>query len=451
MDSKVLSSDYPSYPPQRSASLADTELAQKHGPTSQHEQPAGPQKKWYRDTKAIVARMKSNWLLLFIIPALIAPRYEQYINSLLIFLFNLLAIIPLARIMTIGLDDIITRLGPEYAAVLHALAGNLVELIISSFALMDGHYAVVRSALLGAILSNILLVMGIIFLAGSMPKKGNPVRVLHADLNSELFVSTSASVLVLAFLALVAPATFKIAAPAGTNLECDLRNISRGTAVILLMLFAGLLTFQLKTHSKEIVDMTEFDHRESRYNVIFDLFLILVSVGCITLCARYLVTSIEHTAEAYRLGSSFVGMVLLPICVMSNAIEHYEAIKHASEEKINTAISLVLNASVQIALLVTPILVLVGWVTQRPLTLDFTALEIAVLGCAVLIINYLVADNKATWLEGLMLLASYIIIAISFFYFPNPVDIDKDKDVFCNAFSRNLPPAGEGVAAEGGH
>jgi len=94
--------------------------------------------------------------------------------------------------------------------------------------------------------------MGIIFLAGSMPKKGNSARVLHADLNAELFVTTSASVLVLAFLALVAPATFKIAAPAGTNLECDLRNISRGTAVILLMLFAGLLTFQLKTHSKEV-------------------------------------------------------------------------------------------------------------------------------------------------------------------------------------------------------
>ena len=95
MDTKVLSADYPSYPPQRSESLTDIELSQKHDPTSRHvvnEQTPGPRKRWYQDTKAIISRMKSNWLLLFIIPALIAPRYEEYINSLLIFLFNLLAV-----------------------------------------------------------------------------------------------------------------------------------------------------------------------------------------------------------------------------------------------------------------------------------------------------------------------------------------------------------------------
>jgi Ca2+/H+ antiporter len=114
--------------------------------------------------------------------------------------------------------------------------------------------------------------MGIIFLAGSLPRKGKSSRPLHADLNStELFVSTSASVLVLAFLALVAPATFKIAAPPGTNLECDLRNISRGTAVILLMLFVGLLIFQLKTHAKDVRILKSFKNYPVYYcpNSIF--------------------------------------------------------------------------------------------------------------------------------------------------------------------------------------
>ncbi|CAG8440433.1 3448_t:CDS:2 [Ambispora gerdemannii] len=401
---------------------------------------------WYKHTKSLLAGIKSNWLLIFFIPAVVMTKYKGHISSIVIFIFNMLAIIPLAKILTISIDDITARIGPAYQSVLHAFSGNCVELIILGFALYDKQYSIVRSSVLGAILSNILLILGAVFLIASLPKKGRPAN-LNTDIDAAFFVNTSASVLALAVLALVTPATFKIAAPPETGINCDMQNISRATAIILLLLYAGLLVFQLKTHAKELIDMTEVEQHEAKYFLVFDILLAALAIAGITFCSKYLVISIEHLAEEYRLGHSFVGMVLLPTCVISNALEHYHAIKDAHKDKIDTAISLVLNTSVQIALLVGPLLVIVGWIINRPLTLDFTQLEIAVLACSVLIVNYLVADSKANWLEGAMLLASYLIIAVAFFYFPNsPTDNDASL-AECNPLRRNLPPKPSSTAS----
>jgi len=409
--------------------------------------------KWYKNTRAVLQMFKSNFLLIFLPPAIIMKRFG--VNESILFFFNFLAIVPLAKILSVGINDLSARLHPSYGAVLHAFAGNFVELVISSYALMDKQYAIVRSSVLGAILCNILLILGVVFLAGSWPRKGSRRQSMNAHLTTQLFVSTSASTLALAVLALVTPAAFKIAAPAGTNVECDLQNISHATAIILLFVYAGLLVFQLKTHANESVDNSEQHHGEAQYFLVFDLFLIVASISGITVCARYLVTSIEHLAHSFHLSNGFIGMVLLPLCVVSNFMEHYDAIKEASEDKVDTAVGLILNTSVQIALLVTPVLVLVGWITSRPLTLDFNTLEICVLACAVLIVNYLVADGKANWLEGYMLIVSYLIIAVAFFYLPNVPEIPELETLKCNPWSRNLPPELLGVSHEteggGGH
>ncbi|CAG8627613.1 9960_t:CDS:2 [Rhizophagus irregularis] len=399
--------------------------------------------KWYRNTRAVLQMFKSNFLLIFLPPAIIMKRFG--VNESILFFFNFLAIVPMAKILSVGINDLSARLHPSYGAVLHAFAGNFVELVISSYALMDKQYAIVRSSVLGAILCNILLILGVVFLAGSWPRKGARRQSMNAHLSTQLFVSTSASTLALAVLALVTPAAFKIAAPTGTNIECDLQNISHATAIILLFVYAGLLVFQLKTHANETVDNNEAHHGEAQYFLVFDLFLIVASISGITVCARYLVTSIEHLAHSFHLGNGFIGMVLLPLCVVSNFMEHYDAIKEASEDKVDTAVGLILNTSVQIALLVTPVLVLVGWITSRPLTLDFNTLEICVLACAVLIVNYLVADGKANWLEG------YMLIVIAFFYFPNVPEVPGLETMKCNPWSRNLPPELLGIGeGEGG-
>ncbi|CAH1757071.1 14621_t:CDS:10 [Entrophospora sp. SA101] len=367
--------------------------------------------KWYRNTREILLAVKSNFLLIFLPPAIIMKRFD--VNDNILLFFNFLAIIPLSKIMTTGIDDLSARFHPSYGAILHAFAGNFVELVISCYALLDKQYSIVRSSVLGAILCNILLVLGVVFLAGSWPRKKSKRESMNAHLSTQLFVSTSASTLALAVLALVTPAAFKIAAPVGTGIECDLQNISHAIAIILLFVYAALLIFQLKTHVTSTISMDEVHYREAKYFLLFDVFLIVSSITGIVVCARYLVTSIEHMAHSFRLGNGFIGMVLLPLC-------------EASEDKIDTAVGLILNTS-QIALLVAPVLVLFGWITSRPLTLDFNTLEICVLACAVLIVNYLVA-------------VSYVIIAVAFFYFPNIPELKEADILKCNPFSRNLPP-----------
>ncbi|CAG8559899.1 47_t:CDS:2 [Dentiscutata heterogama] len=407
---------------------------EKNSKKNQHEKVISKDAaKWYMNTKTILTAFKSNFLLIFLPPAIILKRFQ--FNSGLIFIFNFLAIIPLSKIMTVGIDDFSTRLPPAYGVVLHACAGNFVELVILGYALMDRNYSIVRSSLLGAILCNILLILGVVFLAGSWPKKHRDTK--NTELSTQLWVSTSASTLALAVLALVTPAAFKIAAPEGTGIECDIQTISHATAIILLLVYAGLLVFQLKTHANEAINTDEHTKRVAQYFLIYDVFLVALSVTGITVCARYLVTSIEHLAHNYKVGNGFIGMVLIPLCVVSNFMEHYEAIKEASKDKVDTAVSLILNTS-QIALLVGPLLVLIGWMTSRPLTLDFNVLEICVLACAVLIVNYLVADGKANWLEGYMLIMSYIMIAVAFFYLPNIPDLPENLN--CSPWSRNLPP-----------
>ncbi|GBC02853.1 hypothetical protein RclHR1_04860007 [Rhizophagus clarus] len=378
-------------------------------------------KLWRKFTWSILKKgKKTNFLLIFLIPAMILPRshLEESFHDMfyLNFIFNFLAIIPLSNIMKIGVEDLSALLGPKYQAVLHAFSGNFVELVIESFALMDGRYAIVRSAVLGSILCNITLVLGITFVVGSWPtsrrRDGKPA--LHTEIEIGTFVDTSSSILALAFFALMIPAAFKIAAsPFDTTdhrlVNCNLQNISHATAIILVLVFIGLLVFQLKTHADEAFDRKEFDHHKI-YNWLFDIFLIAISVAGITVCARTLVTSLEKIGDKFKLSTGFIGMVLLPLCVVSNFIEHYQAIAEAARDKVDTAISVILNTSV---------------------------------------------DNKVHWLEGYMLVISYLLIAIAFFYFPSIHD-DTIPLLDCNPWSRNLNKTAleevspGGAPAEGG-
>ncbi|CAG8602066.1 8125_t:CDS:2, partial [Cetraspora pellucida] len=391
--------------------------------------------KWYKNTKAVLTAFKSNFLLIFLPPAIILKKLQ--FNETLVFFFNFLAIIPLSKIMTVGIDDFATRLPPAYGVVLHACAGNFVELVILGYALVDRNYSIVRSSLLGAILCNILLILGVVFLAGSWPRKRRESK--NAHLSTQLWVSTSASTLALAVLALVTPAAFKLAAPAGTGIECDIQNISHATAIILLLVYVGLLVFQLKTHANEAFNTEEHVPKKAQYFLIFDLacrsLVLLFAQDSLLQVLNIWLTTLD--LETVLLGWSLYLFV------------HYDAIKEASKDKVDTAVSLVLNTSVVIFLFLKyQFLIDFLQVSQLliPLTLDFNTLEICVLACAVLIVNYLVADGKANWLEGYMLIMSYVMIAVAFFYLPDLPEIPENLN--CNPWSRNLPPDSSSIKIE---
>jgi len=298
---------------------------------------------------------------------------------------------------------------------------------------------VVQSSLLGSILSNLLLVMGMSFLAGGMFHKSQFFNQTGAQ--------TSASLLLLAVMAILFPAAFTLSgAAAPENLDYAVLQISRITAVVILCVYFLYLFFQLKTHAHlfddtpsekvaaEMKKEAEQEENEAKEEGINDegeeedddeeetprlslwgaiVFLVIVTV-IVAVLAEFLVDSINEVTIKWGVSQTFVGIVLLPI--VGNAAEHVTAVSVAMKNKMDLSIGVALGSSIQIALLVIPLLVIIGWGLGKELTLYFQAFETVVLFMSVIIVNAVISDGESNWLEGSLLCVSYFIIAVAFFY-----------------------------------
>ncbi|CAG8517574.1 2859_t:CDS:2 [Ambispora gerdemannii] len=276
-----------------------------------------------------------------------------------------MGIIPLANLLGFATEDISLRLGNTIGSLLNATFGNAVELIISVVALNNGLIRVVQASILGSVLSNLLLVQGFCFFLGGLKYSEQSFNVTAAQ--------TSSSLLALAMLSLLIPAAFYTSI---NNEEATkgILNLSHGTALVIIS--------------------------------------IIVSIS-----ADYMVGSIEGLVDTWNISKTFVGIVLIPI--VGNAAEHVSSVTFALKNKMDLCIGVAIGSSMQIALGMTPLLVILGWILGEPLTLFFESFETCSLVVAILIVNYLIADGKSNWLEGAMLLASYAIISMAFFFYPD--------------------------------
>jgi len=217
-------------------------------------------------------------------------------------------------------------------------------------------------------------------------------------------------------MSLLIPAAF-VASAKGIDQTANIQHLSYGTSIILLIVYAFFLYFSLKSHSH----LYSSDENESEDEPVLPLWLSLTLLLTITvvvaICAEGLVDSIEPVAEAWNVSEVFVGIILLPI--VGNAAEHVTAVSVAMKNKMDLAIGVAVGSSMQIALFVTPLMVIIGWIIGQPMTLFFHTFETCVLFVSVLIVNYLLQDGESNWLEGVMLLATYVIIAIAFYFYPS--------------------------------
>ena len=281
--------------------------------------------------------------------------------------------------------------------------------------------------MLGSILSNILLVLGCCFLAGG-------IKYPQQTFNS-VVASTMSSLMVVSTASLIIPATlYALMRNSASNSDDTLLILSHGTAVILLVLYVLYLFFQLKTHKDLFDDEDEQDGEQEEGRVLSPpaagIALVIVTV-LVAICAEYLVDSIDSIVETAHISKTFIGLVLLPI--VGNAAEHVTAVVVAMKDKMDLAIGVAIGSSMQIALLVTPFLVILGWIMNRPMTLHFETFETVVFFLSVLITSYVIAvsftstleqpvqgkltndqDGKSNYLEGAMLLGMYTIIALAF-------------------------------------
>ncbi|KAL8710400.1 MAG: hypothetical protein Q9220_005001 [cf. Caloplaca sp. 1 TL-2023] len=362
-----------------------------------------------------------NILLVFVPLGIIAGAAHW--NPTVIFCLNFLAIIPLASLLSFATEELSVKLGQTLGGLLNATFGNAVELIVSIVALKNGEIRIVQASMLGSILSNILLVLGCCFLAGGIKHKEQSFNSTVASTMSSLMAVSTAS--------LIIPATLYAAMGHSKPIDTKKDNIlilSHGTAVILLILYALYLFFQLKTHADLFDEESEPEAGEdgdaeggqSEGHILSPwaagVALVLITV-MVAVCAEFLVDSIDSIVESAHISRTFIGLILLPI--VGNAAEHVTAVVVATKNKMDLAIGVAIGSSMQIALLVTPFLVILGWIMNEPMSLQFEIFETVVFFLAVLVTNYLISDGKSNYLEGAMLVGMYIIIALAFYVYPD--------------------------------
>ncbi|GBC08019.1 hypothetical protein RclHR1_07870002 [Rhizophagus clarus] len=403
MSGKTLSSD--SSKNQNYGSTSHKPLSPPNSPPVLHYPPPPPT--FGKSLKIILGNSWLNILLIFVPLGYIASALDM--SDTWVFFLNFFAIIPLAKLLEFATEDISLRVGQTIGGLLNATFGNAVELIVSIIALKEGQIRVVQASMLGGIISNLLLVLGLCFVSGGYFYKTQKFNQTAAQ--------TTSSLMTLACIGLIIPASFNFAVDTTHNdRKNELLNLSHGTAIVLLSIYCLYLYFQLKTHSDLYDDENEQDEDPQLTLFVSILLLSFVTV-ILSFSADNLVDSIEGIVESSGLSRTFVGLVLLPI--VGNAAENVTAITAAVKDKMDLAINVAAGSSMQIALFITPFLVVLGWIIGVDMSLYFQSFETVVLFISVLLTSFLIQDGESNWLEGALLLATYAIVALAFFFYPN--------------------------------
>jgi Ca2+:H+ antiporter len=356
--------------------------------------------------------------LLTFIPISIAANFLHW-GSLVIFLTAAAAILPLAAWMGTATEEIAVVSGPTLGGLLNATFGNATELIIAIVALNAGLVDVVKASLTGSIIGNLLLVMGFSMLLGGLRYKEQSFQPVVARVN--------ASSMNLAVIAMLLPTAVNYTST-GIS-ESTIQTLSVAVAVVLIMVYGLTLLFSMKTHtylydagiaSDGAIEMAaanlageEEAHQPNIKLWIGVLFACTIGVA---IESELLVGSLEEATEILGLTPLFTGVILLPI--VGNAAEHATAVTVAMKDKMDLSVSVAVGSSLQIALFVAPLLVIVGWLIGQPMDLDFNPFELVAVMVAVLITNSISSDGKSNWLEGILLLAAYAVLALAFYFHP---------------------------------
>ncbi len=372
-----------------------------------------------------------SWLVLGVALPLSVLADGLAWDPLVVFGCAVLTLLPLARLMGQVTEELAHSVGSLLGGLLNATFGNAAELIIALIALRAGLVEVVKATITGSIISNLLLVAGLAMFLGGLRYKEQTFQPLVARVN--------ASTMNLAVVALMLPTL--VAATAPDLGELSIQKLSTAVAIVLIGVYGLTLLFSLKTHNylyglmedeTSVGEEPEPDQPnpvlEARGSIPQKLKIpeqvgswvwILVLVGLATLVAvesEFLVGSLEAVVSDLGMTPLFLGVILLPI--LGNAAEHGTAVTVALKNKMDLSLSVALGSTLQIALFVAPVLVLVGDVIHQPMDFEFRVMELVAVGVAVLLVNSVSSDGRSNWLEGLLLLATYIILAISFFFLP---------------------------------
>jgi Ca2+:H+ antiporter len=386
----------------------------------------------------------SRWLYLLLLatPAGIIAE-GLHAPPLVIFLLASVALIPLAGLIGLSTEALAVHMGPRIGGLLNATFGNAAEIIIGLAALASGLPEVVRASLAGSIIGNVLLVLGTALLVGGWRHRR---QVFDARVAGQY-----ASMLVLVVIAIAIPSLLATVGE-GTRPGADvirggqLHQLSIGISFILLFCYAAYIAysvFGLRAAPENLRPVTGALHESEDvhshhsiksstqpdtngllasisarwYTTVWFPLIVLAGVTVVTaIMSELLVGTIEPVGHQIGLNPFFVGLIIIPL--VGNAAEHFTAVTAAYQDRMEISMAITAGSSIQIALLAAPILVLAGAVLGHPLDLNFSLLEVAMFALAAGLYTVISLDGESTWLEGLLLLAFYLILGVGTFFTP---------------------------------
>jgi|tagenome__1003787_1003787.scaffolds.fasta_scaffold20614321_1 Ca2+:H+ antiporter len=341
--------------------------------------------------------------LLVLVPLALILDLADIGGHSLVFVTSGLAMVPLAAFLGVATEQVAGYTGAKIGALLNATLGNAAELIITIIALREGLTSVVKASIAGSIIGNILIVLGVSILAGGVR---NGIQRFDAQT-----ASVNATTMSLAVVALAIPAVIARGGALRPT-DHDIERLSDLMAVVLIVIYGLYLLFTLRGPKSP----SEPEAHKPTMSLALAIGILASATIAIVVMSEILVDALEPTAAAWGLSDFFIGIMLVPL--IGNIAEHLVAVQMALQNKMDLSLGIAIGSGLQIALFVTPVLVLVGWAMNTPMTLVFNPYELTALIAAVLIAVLISVDGESHWLEGAQLTALYLLIGIGFYFVP---------------------------------
>lgn len=368
----------------------------------------------YRETeitiKATLFYSSANFLLPLLPLGIVAAKYDW--SPALVFTINFLAMFPLASMLTFSTEQLAAKVGSILGGLINATFGNAVEMIVGISALKEGEIRIVQSSMIGSIISSTLLILGSCFFLGGLGKKTVDINVDVAGILASLMIISSASLI-------IPTAMHIIDQPSDSSQPNDhILSLSRVASIILLVFYILYVYFQTWSHAYLFNECNEEEESGgAELTILASSLVLIISTVAVAICSDYLVDSVDGFVETLGVSRAFIGLIIVPI--VGNAGEYVSTVKWARSNMINLAIGVIAGATLQISLFVTPFLVILGWIMHQPMSLQFDTFETTVLTMSVLVVNCLVRNGQTNYFSGILLIGTYVIVAIAFYVHPD--------------------------------
>jgi len=353
-------------------------------------------------------KWSQHWMLLFV-PVALVLEHVASVGAPVLFLVAALAIIPVARLISSSTEHLSHYTGDSIGGLLNVTFGNLPELIICVVALQAGLYSMVAAALIGAILFNLLLVLGLSFLVGG-------IRHHKLEFNAQA-VRVYSSMMFISVVSLALPSMYEQAFASGAA-TIEQEKINIGLAVLLLALYVLYLLYMIRTHPEDFASVGEKeDESEAHWSLPSCVGVLIGSSVLAAFLSEILVGAVEGTGEALGLSAAFLGIVLL--ASVGGAAEGISAVTMASKGRFDLSMGIALGSCMIIALFVAPVLVFASYfVGPESFQLSFSVGGVGLLFLSVLIGTFVASGGSGNWYKGAQLVIVYLMIALLLYFVP---------------------------------